>query len=135
MKARREFIRSAAVAATIVLARPAFAALGPKPGVQDSAAAGIPSFATFQRLKGTKFRVSSAAIGHQWLELDEVLNVTRDRRLESISLRFKGDAALKLSEHMYRFAHRECGSFDFFISPGTSEDGRCNYRAVICRLV
>jgi hypothetical protein len=135
MKPRREFIRSVAVAATFALARPAMGAAERVTNSGDAAKFGLPDFATFARLKGTKFRVSGAAVGDQFLELDQVLNVTGDSRLETVSLRFRGDATVRLRDHTYRFSHPECGAFDFYINPGTNEAGRCCYRAIVCRFV
>ena len=135
MKQRREFIRSVALAATFIAARPALNALGHGShagGVSDS---GLPDCATFERLRGTKFRVSGAATGDQWLELDQVVRMSRGDRVQSFSLRFRGSAHATLPERMYRFSHPECERFDFFINPGSTEGNECKYRAIICRLI
>jgi hypothetical protein len=132
---RREFVRSIAVAAAFVAAKPALNAVGGERRVSRSSAQGLPDCAEFERLCGTKFRVTGERSGGQWLELDQVLKHSRGGRVESFSVRFRGWSRTQLPERTYRFAHTECGAFDFFITPGSIEGDQCSYRAVVCRLI
>jgi hypothetical protein len=132
MKERREFIRCMAVAASVVAARPVLLAVN-----VGSAQRGdrMHHAADFERWIGSSFRVSGADNSAQSLVLDQVLTVDGGGRVENFSLRFQGRADAKLPERLYRFSHREAGTFDCFITPGTTEGDRCSYRAVFCRLV
>ena len=134
MEPRREFIRSVVIAASFVAARPALNAISGRAASRGTAS-GLPDCADFERLLGTRFRVSGAASGDQWLELDQVIRQSRGSRIDSFSVRFRGSAGRQLPEHLYRFSHPECGAFDFFISPGSSDADSCRYRAIVCRLV
>ena len=134
MKQRREFIRSMTVAASFLATHSALKAFGPGPRTAGRGRSDLPECAEFERLRGTQFRVSDAVSGDQWLELDQVVRESRDDRVESFSVRFQGAAGAKLPERLYRFSHAECGAFEFFIKPGTTEGNRCAYRAVVCRL-
>ena len=133
MNARREFIRSLALAATVVGARPALASLNPAGRSSNSAPASL-RFEDFARLQGAYFRVSGKGVDSHWVQLDQVRESSRDPRLESFSLRFRGPATIRLPEHTYRFAHAEAGAFDLFVSPGADEGDHSRYQAIVCRL-
>jgi hypothetical protein len=131
---RREFVRSVAVAAAFVAARPVLNAINGERRVRRIRGNDLPDCAEFERLCGTKFKVTGAHAGDQWLELDQVLRQSRGRRVESFSVRFRGAASAELPERIYRFSHSECDDFDFFITSGSVEGSERTYRAVVCRL-
>lgn len=134
MRERREFIRTVGCAvAAFVLTRPAWGS-GATASITGAKPANSPlSFAGLEPWKGSRFHVSGDDQKGQLLELDQVLDTSRDPRLDAVSLRFKGAADARLAERTYRFSRPGWGSFDLFLKPGTVEGNRCSYRVVICR--
>jgi hypothetical protein len=134
MKERRDFIRSIGFAmTTLVLTRSLSASAAIERSLDAASREFALSFSELVRLKGARFKVSGGASAGQYLELDEVVNASRDPRLETVSLRFKGAVESRLAERMYRISRPGWGAFDLFIQPGTVTGGHCSYRVIVCR--
>ena len=126
---RRDFIRNLAVSA---IACSTFKLSGAREALPPVGKEGW-SGAAFERLQGESFRVRASG-GVRRMVLDQVSHRRRPR-MESASLRFRGEAKARLAEGSYRFFHRELGELDIFIVPGTCAGDACFYRATFARLI
>ena len=98
------------------------------------------TFAAFQALLNTRFRVSPGPAISVELELVEATATTDAGRrgsaasgYEYFSLVFSGPASQPLAQRMYSFEHEKVGTFDLFIVPIAAEQGRIRYQAVFNR--
>ena len=144
---RRTFVRSLGLAATAValgapaIGRASRSAASKRPLESVRRDRDILNFPTFARLQGARFRVgpsrlplTGARIPGQAVELDQVVDYPRTRRIEAFSLRFQGAAARPLAEGTSRFTHPQTGPVDLHVIPGERKGDRRSYRATVCRL-
>jgi hypothetical protein len=127
---RRAFIRDLALGAAALIVAPSARWLSPQraPAVGPGGWSG----ASFAHFRGTSFRVNGPD-GVQRLTLDDVSH-KQSRGMETVSLRFRGDAQRQLAQGSYDFAHSELGRMSILVVPGAKSGGDRFYRAIFTRL-
>jgi hypothetical protein len=129
---RREFVRTLAAGAAVLMVIPARRLLQDDKPLANVGSEGW-SGAAFESVRGASFRVSGPD-GTQSMTLEDVRH-RQHRGIETASLRFRGDARSRVAQDSYKFEHPSLPSMGILLVPGTTSGGDCFYRATFNRFV